>query len=146
MGLATAKEVREKFDDDIAQIILDERRIAFWRFGVPLGGILGALILLLLITITMGRPGVSGLPDDLVTGSAVFTKEQEKNIKESADRGNGNKGHSLRTAIKTICLEYVNIHTVLEVEEVDEIKELGGSESLCESLAVIGKRALNGGK
>ena len=52
MGLATAKEVREKFDEDIAQIILDERRIAFWRFGVPFGGILGALILLLLITIT----------------------------------------------------------------------------------------------
>lgn len=52
MGLATAKEVREKFDDNIAQIILDERRIAFWRFGVPLGGILGAFILLLLITIT----------------------------------------------------------------------------------------------
>lgn len=51
-GLASEEEVREKFDDDIAQIILDERRIAFWRFGVPLGGILGALILLLLITIT----------------------------------------------------------------------------------------------
>ena len=51
-GLATEEEVREKFDDDIAQIILDERRIVFWRFGVPLGGILGALILLLLITIT----------------------------------------------------------------------------------------------
>ena len=51
-GLATTKEVREKFDDDIAQIILDERRIAFWRFGVPLGAMLGALILLLLITIT----------------------------------------------------------------------------------------------
>jgi len=93
----------------------------------------------------MARPGVSGLPDDLVTGSAVFTKDQEKNIKESADRSNGNKGHSLRTAIKTICLEYVNIHTVLEVEEVARIKELGGSESLCESLAIIGKQALNGG-
>jgi hypothetical protein len=50
-GLASEEEVREKFDDDIAQIILDERRIAFWRFGVPLGGILGALILLLLIAI-----------------------------------------------------------------------------------------------
>jgi len=52
MGLATVKEVHEKFDDNIAQIILDERRIAFWRFGVPLGAMLGALILLLLITIT----------------------------------------------------------------------------------------------
>jgi hypothetical protein len=52
MGLATAKEVREKFDEDIARIILDERRIAFWRFGVPLGAMLGALILLLLIIIT----------------------------------------------------------------------------------------------
>lgn len=52
MGLATAKEVREKFDEDIAQIILDERRIAFWRFGVPLGAMLGALILLLLIIST----------------------------------------------------------------------------------------------
>ena len=51
-GLASENEVREKFDDNIAQIILDERRIAFWRFGVPLGGILGALILLLLIIIT----------------------------------------------------------------------------------------------
>jgi len=51
-GLATEKEVREKFDDDIAQIILDERRIVFWRFGVPMGSMLGALILLLLITIT----------------------------------------------------------------------------------------------
>ena len=29
----------------------------------------------------MGRQGVSGLSDDLVTGSAEFTKEQEKNIK-----------------------------------------------------------------
>lgn len=93
----------------------------------------------------MVRPGVSGLPDDLVTGSAVFTKEQEKNIKESADRNTGIKGHSLRTAIKTICLECVEIHTVLEVEDVEQIKEIGGSDSLCESLAVIGKRALNGG-
>ena len=52
IGLATAKEVREKFDEDIAQIILDERRIVFWRFGLPIGAMLGALILLLLITIT----------------------------------------------------------------------------------------------
>lgn len=51
-GLATQEEVREKFDEDLAQIILDERRIVFWRFGVPLGGMLGALVLLLLITIT----------------------------------------------------------------------------------------------
>lgn len=51
IGLATAEEVRGKFDEDIAQIILDERRIVFWRFGVPLGGMLGALVLLLLIAI-----------------------------------------------------------------------------------------------
>ena len=93
----------------------------------------------------MGRPGVSGLPLDLITGSAPFTREQAEYIKESANRnGNGNS-HSLRTAIQSICLEYVDIHTVLEVEDITRIKELGGSESLCESLAIIGKRALNGG-
>lgn len=94
----------------------------------------------------MGRPGVSGVPSDLITGSAVFTKEQAEYIKESAQRNKTGEGYSLRTAIKMICLEYVDIHTVLDVEDIAKIKELGDSDSLCESLAVIGKRALNGGK
>lgn len=49
LGLASAKEVREKFDDEIANIILDERRIVFWRFGVPFGAMFGALVLIVLM-------------------------------------------------------------------------------------------------
>lgn len=94
----------------------------------------------------MGRPGVSGTPSGFITGSAVFTREQAEDIKESANRSNGNTNHSLRTAIQSICLEAIDIHTVLTTEEIEQIKKLGDSESLCESLAVIGKRALNGVK
>lgn len=49
IGLASADEVREKFDDDLAQIILDERRIVFWRLGLPFGAMFGALVLILLM-------------------------------------------------------------------------------------------------
>lgn len=94
----------------------------------------------------MVRPGVSGSPSGFITGSAVFTLEQAEDIKESANRSNGNTNHSLRTAIQSICLEAIDIHTVLTTEEIEQIKELGDSESLCESLAVISKRALNGVK
>ena len=53
----------------------------------------------------MVRPGVSGTPSGFITGSAVFTHEQAEDIKESANRSNGNTNHSLRTAIQSICLE-----------------------------------------
>lgn len=49
LGLASAKEVREKFDEEIANIILDERRIVFWRFGVPFGAMFGAFVLIVLM-------------------------------------------------------------------------------------------------
>lgn len=89
-----------------------------------------------------GRPGVSGLSNNFKTGSAVFTLEQVELIKECANRSNGNSDHSLRSAIEYICLEYINLHTVLEVEDIDKIKERGDCESLCESLAIIGKQSL----
>ena len=90
----------------------------------------------------MGRPGVSGLSADFITGSAVFTKEQAELIKESANRSNGNSNHSLRTAIQAICMDYINIHMVLDVEDIDKVKVHGRSKSLCESLANISKQSL----
>lgn len=93
----------------------------------------------------MARPGVSGSPTGFITGSAIFTREQAEDIKESANRNNGNTNHSLRTAIQSLCLEAVDIHTVLTTEEITKIKELGGSDSLCESLAIICKKVLING-
>lgn len=93
----------------------------------------------------MGRPGVSGLSADFITGSAVFTREQAELIRECANRSNGNSNHSLRSAIQMICSDYVNIHTVLNVEEIDKIKESDDTKSLCESLAIIGKQSLGDG-
>lgn len=52
LGLASADEVYEKFDEEIATVILDERRIVFWRFGVPFGAMFGAFVLILLMIIT----------------------------------------------------------------------------------------------
>lgn len=49
LGLAPADEVREKFDENIAQVILDERKIVFWRFGMPFGAMFGAFVMWLLI-------------------------------------------------------------------------------------------------
>lgn len=91
----------------------------------------------------MSRPGVSGISSDLVTGSAVFTKEENDIIKECANRSNGQSNHSLRTAMKYICNDYVNIHTVLDIDEIDRLKEISGSDSLCESLAVVCKKYLD---
>lgn len=51
IGLASADEVREKFDEDLAQVILDERRIVFWRLGLPLGAMFGAFVLIILIIV-----------------------------------------------------------------------------------------------
>jgi len=93
----------------------------------------------------MVRPGVSGSPTGFITGSAVFTREQAEDIKESANRNNGNSNHSLRTAIQSICLDAIEVHTILNGEEIEQIKELGECESLYESLAVISKRALERG-
>lgn len=49
LGLASTAEVREKFDEEIANIILEERRIVFWRFGVPFGAMFGAFVLIVLM-------------------------------------------------------------------------------------------------
>jgi len=52
LGLASSGEVREKFDEEFANIILDERRIVFWRFGVPMGAMFGAFVLIVLMIVT----------------------------------------------------------------------------------------------
>jgi hypothetical protein len=90
----------------------------------------------------MARPGVSGLPTEFITGSAVFTKEQAELIRECANRSNGNKNHSLRTAIQRLCLDAIDIHTILDIEEIEKIVELGDGETLCGSLAILAKKSL----
>lgn len=91
----------------------------------------------------VSRPGVSGLSNDLITGMAVFTKEENDIIKECANRSNGSSNHSLRSAMKSICLDFVMIHTVLDADEITQLKELSDSNSLCEAMAIICKKALS---
>ena len=40
--LATKQEIEDKFDGDMAQIILEERKIVFWFYGIPIGTFIGA--------------------------------------------------------------------------------------------------------
>lgn len=91
----------------------------------------------------MARKGVSSIPYGLVTGSAVFTEEDATNIIEASKRGINPSISSLRKAIGAICSDYVEIHTVLDVDEVESVKEFAGCDSLCEALATIAKEHIH---
>ena len=40
--LATKQEIEDKFDGEMATIILEERKIVFWFYGIPIGAFIGA--------------------------------------------------------------------------------------------------------
>ena len=40
--LATKQEIEDKFEEEMAQIILEERKIVFWAYGIPIGTFIGA--------------------------------------------------------------------------------------------------------
>ena len=40
--LANKQEIEDKFDGEMAQIILEERKIVFWAYGIPIGTFIGA--------------------------------------------------------------------------------------------------------
>lgn len=56
--LAPKSEVYDKFGEEMGQIIIDERRIVFWKYGLPIGATFGAFVLILLIMFTYIRGGV----------------------------------------------------------------------------------------
>lgn len=47
--LATKDEVYERLGPEMGEIVIEERRIVFYRYGIPIGAFIGSSLLFLLI-------------------------------------------------------------------------------------------------
>jgi len=81
--------------------------------------------------------GVNGLSRRRKVGTGFFSLEEAEEIQQAAGKATGNGYASLSASVEHICVDYLHIHKLLDPSHIQQIKELAGTDSLCEAVSIL---------
>lgn len=81
--------------------------------------------------------GVNGISRRRKTGTGFFSIDEAEEIQQSVGKATGGGYASLSASVEHICIDYLNIHRHVSGEEIQQIKEIAQTESLCEALSIL---------
>lgn len=82
-------------------------------------------------------PGVRGLDRRRKVGTGFFSLDEAKEIQKAAATATSTGHASLSAAVEHICIDYLNIHRKFDREQIEQLKERTGTDSLCEALSIL---------